>query len=168
MFVCVCSGSAVSVVKVEKEKQITSSDASSTRVIKAFIAVLYHSTVNRPSRTAAPAKRSSFPLSSSLSVVLINHKLNTQAEKQDCCALWTRSHCAPCAPACGSNRFTLLNAPERSTRFFFMPRAWNSEMKMACLFFNQQPLFSSRLIPLWVWLLRLVSYLMRIKAYPKP
>lgn len=121
MFVCVCSGSAVSVVKVEKEKQITSSDASSTRVIKAFIAVLYHSTVNRPSRTAAPAKRSSFPLSSSLSVVLINHKLNTQAEKQDCCALWTRSHCAPCAPACGSNRFTLLNAPERSTRFFLCP-----------------------------------------------
>ncbi len=143
MFVCVCPGSAVSVVKVEKEKQITSSYANCTRVIKAFIAVLYHSTVNRPSRPAAPAKCSSFLLSSSLSVVLINHKLNTQAEKQDCYALWTRIHCAPCAPACGSNKFTLLKVPERSTRFF-IPRAWNSLMKMACLFLQPTTCFHFR------------------------
>lgn len=95
----------------QKEKQITHSGANSTGVIKAFISVLDHSTVNRPSRPAAPAKHSSPLLSSSLSVVFINHKLNTQAEKQDCGALWTRIHCAPCVPACGSNKF---HSPESS------------------------------------------------------
>lgn len=113
--VCVCSGSAASVVKVKKEKQITSSDANSTRVIKAFIAVLDHSTVYHPSRPAASAKCSSFLLSSPLSVVFINHKLTTQAEKKDCCTLWTRIHCAPCALAWGSNKFTLVKVPKRST-----------------------------------------------------
>lgn len=147
MFVCVCSGSAVSVVRVEKEKQITSGDANSTRVIKAFIAVLYHSTVNRPSRPAAPAKRSSFLLSSSLSVVLINHKLNTQAEKQDCCTLWTRIHCSPCAPACGSNKFTLLKVPERSIKIFLCPENEIAWWKWRVYFLNQQPVFSSRFIP---------------------
>lgn len=86
MPLCVCSGSAVLVVKVKKEKQIASRDANSTRVIKAFIAVLDHSTVNRPPRPAAPAKCSSALLSSSLSVVFINHKLAAQAGKQGCCA----------------------------------------------------------------------------------
>lgn len=106
MFACVLGGSVL-VVKVRKEKQIASSDANSTGVIKAFITVLHHSAVNRPSRPAAPAKSSSFLLSSSLPVVFINHKLTTQAEKQDCCALWTHIHCVPCASACGSNKFTL-------------------------------------------------------------
>lgn len=106
MFVCVLGGSVL-VVKVRKEKQIASSDANSTGVIKAFIVVLHHSAVNRPSRPAAPAKSSSFLLSSSLPEVFINHKLTTQAEKQDCCALWTHIHCAPCTSACGSNKFTL-------------------------------------------------------------
>ena len=55
-------------------KEIASSDAISTTVIK--------NAVNRPSWFAAPAK-SPLIFSSSLSVVFINHKVNTQAEK-DC------------------------------------------------------------------------------------
>ena len=90
---------------------------SIARVIKAFIEVLDHTTVNRPSRPAAPAKCSSFLLSSSSpSVVFINHKLTAQAEKQDCSTVWAHIHCAPCAPACGSNKFTQLTTQSSPTK----------------------------------------------------
>lgn len=98
----------------KKEKQIAGSDANSSRAIKAFIAVLDHSKVNRPHWPAISAKRSSFLLSSSLSVVFINHKLTTRTEERDGCALWTQIHCAHCVSACGSNKVHLLKVHKRS------------------------------------------------------
>lgn len=167
---CVLGG-AVLVVKVRKEKQIVSGDANSTGVIKAFVAVLHHSAVNRPSRPAAPAKSSSVLLSSSLPVVFINHKLTTQAEKQDCCALWTHIHCAPCASACGSNKFTLswkfpIGAQSLKWEIFLCPEHKIVWRKWRVCFFKQQPSFSSRVKLLCV--VCETCFLLNEEAYPEP